>query len=621
MHAPYSRYSLLFVMGFLLVSFFAFHRWQSGGILYGGDSWEYYTYNPSLFIHHDLDNLKTSIAWRCFENKSSVVDTSGHIAGPELTYPNGGDKVVIKAPCGIAILQAPFFAMGHLAARLSGQSANGFSPPYLIAVHFSVIFYVLLGLYYLRRTLRQFYSEWVTALTMLAVVPGTNLLYFCVETSPMAHPYLFFLCSIILYSTVQFYKIAYWKYALAIGLAGGLTAISRPNDLLFMLIPVLFGITGVDSIKGRFHFWKDNYLKIAASIFMFFVAVFPQMLYWKTMSGHWVYYSYGNETFDFSHPHILKGMLGFKNGWLPYAPIMLLAIAGIPLLYIRRTGFFLLTVVFITIHIYVIYSWWCWTYINGMGSRPMIETYPLLAIPMALSFDFITRKALTRLATTAVVLFAIIQQVFMCYQASINMLWTEVSNKTFYFHTMFKTRMDADDLIMFDVAEKQPAKTILKNSIYFETFNDSTAPFQQYNSVSNNGYSFALDDRILQFNFLNTTLGKCALAPGDWLKVSFDVCSPVSNTNLYDCATINVRLKRDTATIKLAPMRIQNKIPNKPPYGIWRFESPVCGHEYMHIRIPADAQLSDSVIVFGYNSASSTVLINNMRIASCLEVK
>jgi hypothetical protein len=102
------------------------------------------------------------------------------------------------------------------------------------------------------------------------------------------------------------------------------------------------------------------------------------------VSGNWLFYSYGNEGFDFLHPHIFDGLFCFKNGWLSYTPIMLFALIGIMLMHDKNKKILLPLLTFLAIHIYVINCWWCWHYVNGFGNRPMVETYPLLAVPFAI---------------------------------------------------------------------------------------------------------------------------------------------------------------------------------------------------------------------------------------------
>ncbi len=80
---------------------------------------------------------------------------------------------------------------------------------------------------------------------------------------------------------------------------------------------------------------KPNFLFKAIAL-LFMLPIFPQLLYWKLVSGNWLFYSYGNEGFDFLHPHIFDGLFCFKNGWLSYTPIMLFGLIGIVLMHKKK---------------------------------------------------------------------------------------------------------------------------------------------------------------------------------------------------------------------------------------------------------------------------------------------
>ncbi|HYG16335.1 MAG TPA: hypothetical protein VEC12_11325, partial [Bacteroidia bacterium] len=42
--------------------------------------------------------------------------------------------------------------------------------------------------------------------------------------------------------------------------------------------------------------------------------------------------------------------------------------------------------------IYVVYSWWTWWYGGSFGSRPMVDIYPVLSLPMAASLAWVYKK-------------------------------------------------------------------------------------------------------------------------------------------------------------------------------------------------------------------------------------
>jgi hypothetical protein len=82
---------------------------------------------------------------------------------------------------GLAILYMPFFFIAHLLAPVLGYAADGFTVPYKFALIFSCLFYLAIGLRYLRLFLQRYFSQAVVALTILSVTIGTNLLYYATQ--------------------------------------------------------------------------------------------------------------------------------------------------------------------------------------------------------------------------------------------------------------------------------------------------------------------------------------------------------------------------------------------------------------------------------------------------------
>jgi hypothetical protein len=97
----------------------------------------------------------------------------------------------------------------------------------------------------------------------------------------------------------------------------------------------------------------------------------PQLLYWHRQTGYWLFYSYGEKgSFFFLRPRIADGLFSYRKGWLLYTPVMILALAGIPLLYKKYKLFFASVAVTFILAVYVMFSFWCWWYGGSFGCRP-----------------------------------------------------------------------------------------------------------------------------------------------------------------------------------------------------------------------------------------------------------
>ena len=103
-----------------------------------------------------------------------------------------------------------------------------------------------------------------------------------------------------------------------IGLLIGLAALIRPSEAISILIPVLWGIQGWQGIKDKVALLWQHKFHILALALGVFLAGLPQLLYWKSVSGDFLHYTYGGEGFVFSRPQLMNVLFSFKKGWLVY---------------------------------------------------------------------------------------------------------------------------------------------------------------------------------------------------------------------------------------------------------------------------------------------------------------
>ena len=151
-------------------SFFFYPRWQHSGTE-AAISWDvsgYYWYLPSIFIYNDLkhQSFKDSIL-----NKYHPTNTE-FMQGMKLDNGN----YVMKYAAGMAVMYLPFFTAAHLLAGALGYPRDGFSPPYQFAIQFGGIFISIIGLWYLRMLLLNFYRDKVVAIVLALLVFGSNYL-------------------------------------------------------------------------------------------------------------------------------------------------------------------------------------------------------------------------------------------------------------------------------------------------------------------------------------------------------------------------------------------------------------------------------------------------------------
>ena len=507
---------------------------------------------------------------------------------------------MIKYTCGVAILQLPFFAVGHTWATLSANyEADGFSFPYLISVILGNLVYLFLGLYVLFRLLAGTFNSKIAFWVLLILGLGTNLFNFAVYRPAMSHAYLFSLYGGLMYATWRFYAQPARKWIVVAALCAGFITLIRPVEILCLAIPLSYGLVSSTVLKARMQFWAKHWSWLLLAAGLFILCGIPQLLYWKYASGHWYFNSYPGEHFDFADPQIIGGLFSTKNGWLIYAPIMVLSLLG-TLALLRERDWFWPTLLILPLHVYIAYSWWCWYYINGFGSRPMVELYALLAIPLAYSVAYLDQRAWTRIALVLVTGMAITLQLFQNWQHSKGILWSEMATPAYYQTVFGKTSMSYDALVAFDMNVVQPDSTKLT---YLSTL--AQEDFEQADStldvVSEPLYAGEAVLRVTpQKKYGEIIAGDVAnlgLDAENWLRAEAWCYKSEKELPWYTAASLVVEISRDQGIIHYYRTSIDNKIGN-PGYSLWGGEPKRWGWVRQWIQLPADLQPTDVLKVY-----------------------
>lgn len=395
--------------------------WNDKQKIISYDVLSYYAYLPATYIYNDISLGFIDKDPTFFRDKFWPVKTPG-------------GRYIIKTTMGLAFLYAPFFFAAHPAAQILGYDANGFSPPYKFALTFGCLFYLGAGLYFLKKLLETYFPSIVVALTLISVTIGTNLLQYATAEATMSHSYNFVLFSIFLYIGMKWHERCNLKNSILLGLLSGLIVLIRPTNILILIVFVLWGVHDARTLKIRILFFIKEMHLVAVMAAAFIAVWIPQMLYWKFTSGSFWYYSYGIERFFFLKPHIIKGLFGFRKGWLVYTPMMGLALIGLGIMYVRLKELFFSILLFTLLNIYVVLSWWSWWYGGGFGLRAFIDSYSLLSIPLAVFINWaLDRKTVIQMACISLVFLFLALNVFQTrqYQLAI-MHWDSMSAKAYW---------------------------------------------------------------------------------------------------------------------------------------------------------------------------------------------
>ena len=335
----------------------------------------YYAYLPAIFLYNDPT----------FES-SLEAETAN--AAPNFNqyylYQNAEGRRFNKYFPGIALLQAPFFGLGCMAASISGASIDGYSEPFEFAFLLGSLFYSLLGLWLLYQCLLlripdiKSVAPWLT----IAIYISTTLLMYNTFTLGLSHHYSFFLFGLFAWCVLKFQRQSHRKFVIGAGLTLGLIALVRPTNILIVLaIPLL--LNNANELKVLIGKLFINKARLFFLTFGSFVAVILlQFLLWKWQSGHWFTWSYSGEGFNFLHPAFFENLIGFRNGLFLHSPIILFSAIAAMFLFAKdryTAGYWWL---YFIVNAWVISSWWCWDYETSFGNRPFTEHTFFLILPL-----------------------------------------------------------------------------------------------------------------------------------------------------------------------------------------------------------------------------------------------
>ncbi len=335
------------------------------------DAFGYYQYLPAVFIYGDIERQE----W------VAGIDSTYHVIGDgglyQLMELENGNRTT-KYLGGTAIMELPFFLIGHGLAGMTGQKQDGFSPPYQWAIAFAPLVYGILGLVLLRLVLLRWFSDVTTAIVLLLVTLATNAIQYISVDGAQTHGFLFALYCAVLWSTVKWHETPHKRWALLIGAIIGLACVTRPTEAIMLFIPLLWNTHSKGDAKTKWAVVRQHRGHLLFAVFAAFLMVFPQLVYWKMVTGSFVY-DVGSK-WDFLDPH-WRVLIGWEKGWFIYTPITLLFILG--LFFMRDRPWWKSVLTFTLLNIWIVIAWHDWRYGGSYSARALVQSYPVLALPFA----------------------------------------------------------------------------------------------------------------------------------------------------------------------------------------------------------------------------------------------
>ena len=423
----WSKRTIFFLFFICLFLLFWDHRWTKGDIIVW-DIWSYYAYLPVVFLEQDLKmTFLDDQQWKIL-----IYYAPSHLE-------NG--NWLIKTTMGMSIIYLPYFLIGHLWALIhSGMNEGGFSQPYQIMIALSGPVNLLIGLLALRKVMLSYFTETVTALSMIFIVLGTNALHYTYNEGAMSHIHNFMLFSLFMRLTQLWHDNPTWKRTVLISLLSGFIALVRPNNGIIGLFFIFYNVYDLKSLKQKLQlFWKLR-LKLLILPFIAISVWIPQFCYWKYITGHWMFNSYIGERFFFDRPRFYYAMFSYTKGWMVYTPMAAFGLIGLFLMGKAAKQIRFAVPIFMLLNIYIVFSWWCWWYGGGYSQRALIDSYPILALAMAAFLTFIFKSKIAKYTVMPIMFLLLALSLFQTWQYNVKIIHWEATTKELYWTVFLKTK-------------------------------------------------------------------------------------------------------------------------------------------------------------------------------------
>ncbi|MDA3942511.1 MAG: hypothetical protein PF694_03090 [Bacteroidetes bacterium] len=476
--------SLLTVWGLVILLGLLKFGYQQTNLL-SFDYFGLYLHLPATFIYHDP--AVSDISWLEKINETYNNTPTFYQLQKE------GQYNIIRFFNGIAILLSPFFFLGHLLANMSQYPADGFSYPYQLAMMIAAWFYVIVGLIFTRKVLLKYFDDTTTSLTLIALYLGTNLIFWSTFDAGAPHTILLSFYAMLLWFTIRWHEEQKKRFAVAIGLLLGLIIVSRPSDIVAFLIPLFWNVYDKASLKNKIRLIQTHFGQVILLAFFTFLAGLPQLLYFYTFTGNFIYSTYTDPQsgFDFTNPRFGWVLFSFRKGWLIYAPLMVFALLGFIPLWKKHKALAPALLLHFAVNLFLIAAF---TSLISYGWRAFIQSYALLALPLAAFISLILKKKWFVKSTAALLLiFFIWLSAIQGWQIINEMIDPSRMTKAYYlkiFGKLEKSFLDYKllriDPYLDDVTQNMIPDTtqFVSKVIYFNDFNSLSASIDPYDSTN-----------------------------------------------------------------------------------------------------------------------------------------
>jgi hypothetical protein len=311
----------------------------------------------SIVVDFDLD----------FENEYRILG-----AGPGYLRPTGTGRLPNQHSIGPALFWFPSFAAAHALGKLGLYRPTGFGYPYFTAIATTTVFAGFLGVIFVFRLVRAYYQAGLAFVSALLVWLATFHIWYMVVEPSMSHA--FAMATVAGFLLLTHRGITGTRAFILAGTAGGLLALARWQNAVFLPIALVTSVAAHGRPKPR---------EILAGGLAFLAVFSPQLLYWKALYGSFLLIPQGGGYLDWTRPRLEEVLFSSRHGLLSWAPVLWLALGGLPGFARRAPAFGLPLVAALFLTLYVnasVSDWWAGA---SFGSRRFDGALPLFALGLA----------------------------------------------------------------------------------------------------------------------------------------------------------------------------------------------------------------------------------------------
>ena len=308
-------------LGIFIILIFSFNLiYGKGSGQISGDGLFYYVHLRSLVIDKDLHYENEFRDFNFPEEDYSLRTKTNHV-------PN-------VHSIGPALLWLPFFCLAHLCTYLANLLGfnlplDGYSIFYQFFIGLGSIIYGFLGLFFIYQIAKRFFNKTASAISIIVIALATNVVYYFVNEPSMSHIVSMFSVSLFVYICIKDYGAKETLSYFYLGLISGLMLMIRPQNGLFIILP-LFELIQV-TFDNKFT--RKNILSAIMKgcfyLATIFIALIPQFIVLKILYGYFFYFPDPSRKVYFFAPKLVATLFSSRNGLISWTPIILLSLIGL----------------------------------------------------------------------------------------------------------------------------------------------------------------------------------------------------------------------------------------------------------------------------------------------------